>query len=71
MHYTSFALSLDLNDAFLRSTIETGGLPGFTLYPHVGNVRIDGPYDATGAGDTPSRHRIFVCRPTRAADEER
>ena len=65
---TSFAPGLDLNDAFLRSTIETGGLPGFTFYPHVGSVRVDGPYDAAGAGDTPSRRQIFVCRPTSATD---
>ena len=68
---TSNAPGLDLNDAFLRSTIETGGLPGFTFYPHVGSLRIDGPYDAAGAGDTPSRRQIFVCRPTSAsADDE-
>ena len=68
---TNLAPGLDLNDAFLRSTIETGGLPGFTFYPHVGSLRIDGPYGAAGAGDTPSRRRIFVCRPAGAADEER
>ena len=68
---TNLAPSLDLNDAFLRSTIETGGLPGFTFYPHVGSLRVDGPYGAAGAGDTPSRRRIFVCRPTGPADEER
>ncbi len=26
-------------------------------------IDIAGPYDPTGAGDTPSRRRIFVCRP--------
>ena len=67
---TNLAPSLDLNDAFLRSTIETGGLPGFTFYPHVGSLRIDGPYLAAGVGDTPSRRRIFVCRPAAAAAEE-
>ena len=67
---TNLAPSLDLNDAFLRSTIETGGLPGFTFHPHVGSLRIDGPYDAAGAGDTPSRRRIFTCRPAGAAGEE-
>ena len=28
------------------------------------NVAITGPFNASGAGDTPSRRRIFVCRPT-------
>ena len=36
----------------------------------VERVGITGPYDATGAGDTPSRQRIFTCRPTSGADEE-
>src|SRR5262245_15332131 len=67
---THYAPQLDLNQHFLRSTIETGGLPGFTFFPHVGSIRIDGPYEAAIATDTPSRKKIFVCRPSRAADEE-
>ena len=33
------------------------------------SVEISGPYDASGAGHTPSRERIFVCRPSQAGDE--
>ncbi len=33
------------------------------------NVTISGPYDVKGPGDTPSRQRIFVCRPAGASDE--
>jgi hypothetical protein len=67
---TQYAPINDLNKHFLRSTIETGGLPGFTFFPHVGSVRIDGPYTVAGAAtDTPSRRRIFVCRPARATEE--
>jgi hypothetical protein len=33
------------------------------------SVEISGPFDATGPGNTPSRERIFVCRPTAPADE--
>ena len=62
---THFAPLLDLNNPFERSTIETGGLPGFSFYPHVGSVRIDGPFNAAGAVDTPSRRNIFICRPTK------
>ena len=32
-------------------------------------MTISGPFNATGGGDTPSRSRIFVCRPAGAADE--
>ncbi len=31
---------------------------------------IGGPYNATGRGHTPSRAKIFVCRPATAADED-
>jgi mono/diheme cytochrome c family protein len=66
---TQYAPLNDLNQRFLRSTIETGGLPGFTFFPHVGSVRIDGPYNGTAAKDTPSRQRIFVCRPAQPSAE--
>ena len=33
------------------------------------SVEISGPHEASGAGNTPSRQRIFVCRPSKAADE--
>jgi mono/diheme cytochrome c family protein len=35
----------------------------------VGTVSITGPFKPTGAGDTPSRRRIFVCRPESANAE--
>jgi hypothetical protein len=38
--------------------------------PHLGSLAITGPFDATGVGDTPSRRKIFVCRPELSADEE-
>ena len=59
-----------MNLAFDRSTIETGGLPGFTFYPHIGSVRIDGPANGKDATDSPSRARIFVCHPAKPSDEE-
>ncbi len=37
--------------------------------PAVGSVEIAGPYTVDGPGDTPSRQKIFVCRPMRPADE--
>ena len=38
--------------------------------PAVFQVSVTGPYDARGAGDTPSRRRLFVCRPSAATDED-
>ena len=40
---TNYAPGNDLDQHFLRSTIETGGLPGFKFFPHVGKISIDGP----------------------------
>jgi hypothetical protein len=42
---------------------------GYTTVPHLSRVVITGPYNSTGVGDTPSRRRVFVCRPTSPADE--
>jgi mono/diheme cytochrome c family protein len=38
--------------------------------PLVASIDIRGPYNATGRGDTPSRRRIFQCRP-QGADNDR
>ena len=38
--------------------------------PSVGKVTIRGPFEVIGRGDTPSRERIFLCRPTGIQDEE-
>ena len=35
----------------------------------VTQISIEGPFDATGPGDTPSRRRIFSCYPSVAAEE--
>ena len=66
---TNYAPGLDMNRAFERSTIETGGLPGFTFYPHIGSVRIDGPYDATAPATRRAARRILSCTPAAARDE--
>jgi mono/diheme cytochrome c family protein len=66
---TNFAPLLDLDKHFRRSTVQTGPTPGYTFFPHVGTIRIEGPFDATPAKDSPSRRKIFVCAPKSAAEE--
>jgi hypothetical protein len=34
------------------------------------SMTISGPYNIAGPGDTPSRDKIFICRPAAAKDEE-
>jgi hypothetical protein len=42
---------------------------GITTLPQLRDVVIRGPYTTTGISLTPSRQKIFNCRPTSAADE--
>ena len=50
-----------------RTSGNAGG-PGGSL-PFVNTVTITGPHDARGPGQTPSRDRVFSCRPATPADE--
>jgi hypothetical protein len=49
--------------------LSTGHIAGLTALPHLRDVGIEGPYHPTGVGDTPSRRKILICRPTGPADE--
>jgi mono/diheme cytochrome c family protein len=37
--------------------------------PRLKTVHVEGPYSVTGVGTTPSRERVFVCRPDSGAEE--
>jgi hypothetical protein len=37
--------------------------------PRVGSLEIQGPFTPSGLSDTPSRQRVFVCRPANQAEE--
>ena len=42
---------------------------GVTGLPHLREFAVTGPHTVTGVSDTPSRRRIFSCRPTTAREE--
>jgi hypothetical protein len=48
---------------------EYGDNAGITILPHVRDFSITGPFKVTGVSDTPSRRKVFICRPTSPADE--
>ena len=48
---------------------EIGIAFGITTLPHLRSLSIVGPHRVTGVSDTPSRRRIFSCRPLSQADE--
>ena len=72
----------DLGVTFLKnasSLMETERKPGQShfnetrhprLTPAIYQVSITGPYAPQGAGDTPGRERLFVCRPAAPSEEE-
>jgi len=52
------------DEATLRPRMRSRG-----TQPAINSVTISGPFKATGGGDSPSRRRIFVCKPSSAAEE--
>ena len=41
-----------------------------TIPPGIGRIELRGPYDVKATGDSPSRQRIFICRPATPAEEQ-
>jgi mono/diheme cytochrome c family protein len=64
---TNYAPDNNINHVFLRATIETGGIPGYVFFPHLGKVKVEGPLNGRRAADTPSRRKIVTCRPPAGA----
>jgi hypothetical protein len=52
-----------LNKSFVRTMNSPGSISGYTFYPHVGQVFIEGPFNGRLATNTQSRDRIFECYP--------
>ena len=42
---------------------------GITTLPHLKDLSIVGPYRITGVSETPSRRKVFSCRPTSPGEE--
>ena len=70
----------ELNRPFQRTMNTPGSIPGFLFYPHVGQVWIEGPYDAKGADRhaeppqdlrLPPGQRRATKRPARARSSRR
>jgi hypothetical protein len=59
-----------LNKSFVRTMNSPGAISGYTFYPHVGQVFIEGPFDGAVAASTPSRDKIFECYPKESNQED-
>ncbi|HWC95472.1 MAG TPA: DUF1592 domain-containing protein [Candidatus Sulfopaludibacter sp.] len=49
--------------------VSTGNIPGMTSLPHLHEFSVTGPVKVAGLSDTPSRSKIFSCRPSAGGDE--
>jgi len=58
-----------LNKSFVRTMNSPGSISGYTFYPHVGQVFIEGPYNGAVASNTQSRDKVFECYPQSTAEE--
>jgi len=66
---TSDLPDIGLNKSFVRTMNSPGAIAGYTFYPHVGQVFIEGPYEGMRATNTQSRDKVFECYPQSAAEE--
>ena len=58
-----------LNRSFVRTMNSPGSISGYTFYPHVGQVFIEGPFNGVVATSTQSRDKIFECYPEESSEE--
>jgi mono/diheme cytochrome c family protein len=54
---------------YTLSDTEYGDNAGIYVLPHVRDFSITGPLKVTGVSETPSRRRIFICRPLSPSEE--
>lgn len=66
---TTYAPNVDLNRHYRRSILDDNLIDGFTFTPQVSSLTISGPINGSRPENTPSRKKIFVCRPASAPDE--
>ncbi len=59
-----------LNVSFQRTMNSPGSISGYTFYPHVGQVFIEGPFNGIAATTKQSRDKIFECYPQSVSEEE-
>ena len=52
--------------SFVRSSVDNFDWAG---HPHLQVLTVAGPFHATGASETPSRKRIFVCQPAKPSED--
>jgi hypothetical protein len=64
----------NITATFLKDTIVPEGIAlddrDTAFFEGVGTISVAGPYNVQGPGTTPSRERIFICRPAQASEQD-
>jgi hypothetical protein len=60
----------DLVAPIENTLVDTIAPPQVLQLPRVQHLNVVGPFDATDVSDTPSRRRVFRCRPVRSEEQE-
>ncbi len=60
---TNYRPSLDLARHYARSTLQNVRIPGFTSYPVIGYLRVEGPFNAQRPFESRSIRKVFTCQP--------
>jgi hypothetical protein len=68
-HSDLFEEDIAPNEHTLADT-DIGDYRELTELPHLREFEISGPFNVTGVSDTPSRRRVFTCRPLGPQDEQ-
>jgi mono/diheme cytochrome c family protein len=66
---TNFRPSLDVAQHFARKSLENGSVNELSNYPVIGALNIQGPFNASRPMESPSRERVFTCRPATTLDD--
>jgi hypothetical protein len=67
---TNYGPFLDLIKQYERKSLENNPIPQLQYHPAIGYLRIQGPFGAVRSTDSPSRRKIFTCRPANPSQEE-
>jgi hypothetical protein len=66
---SEYAIPDDLLIPVENTLVDVSIGQGITVLPHMRDFTVIGPEKVTGISDTPSRRKIFSCRPTTLAEE--
>jgi hypothetical protein len=67
---TNYRPSLDPYKHYARSTLQNVRISGFTSYPVLGYLKVEGPFNAQRPVDSPSLKKVMTCRPSATLSEE-